>query len=75
MKKLTLAQIIESEKENRYEGGSFGIDACKDSIRFSIEHLHENLYSLLEEYVERANSDPFFNKAMVLACWEMINEQ
>ena len=70
----TLEQIIEREKANRTEGGQFGITACKESIQFYLEH-GSNLEDLLEEYVERANEDPFFNKAMILACWEMLEEK
>ena len=66
MKKMTLEQIIEREREKRHESGSFGIKACKDSIKFEIEHFGENLYKLLEEYVTRANEDIFFNRAMGL---------
>lgn len=75
MKKRTLEEIIAREKEIRVEGGTFGIAACKESIEFSVEYLHKSLFELLNEYYERANTDAFFNKAMVLACWEMINEQ
>lgn len=32
-----------------------------------------SLFVLLEEYVIRANTEVFFNDAMVLACWELIN--
>ena len=71
---MTLEQIIERERERRTEGGQFGIDACKDSIRFYLEH-GQSLEEQLDEYVERANKDVFFNKHMVLACWEMIEEQ
>ena len=75
MTKRTLEEIIAREKEVRTEGGMFGIAACKESIEFSVEYLHKNLFELLGEYYERANTDVFFNKAMVLACWELINEQ
>lgn len=71
----TLKQIIESEKKNRIEKGAFGIQECKEAIRFEIKHTNKSLYQLLEKYVKRANEDMFFNKQMVLACWEMINEQ
>lgn len=74
-KKMTLEQIINKEKRNRVEDGQFGVKACKESIKFNVEFFNENLYNLLEEYVQRANNDPFFNKAMVLACWELINEK
>lgn len=72
---MTLEQILEKEKAKRYEGGMFGIAACKESIKFDVEFDKKSLYQLLEEYVKRANEDVFFNKGMILACWELINEQ
>lgn len=70
---MTLKQIIEKEEARRTENGDYGIKACKESIEFHVKYEHKSLYELLEEYVKRANEDIFFNKAMVLACWEMIN--
>lgn len=70
---MTLQQIIENEQKHRHEDGAFGIAACKRSIKF-YQELGEGLYQQLEGYVKRANEDIFFNKAMVLACWELINE-
>ena len=75
MKKVTLETIIEKEKAHRCENGSFGIKACKECIEMEIKYFGKNLYQLLGEYVERANSDVFFNRRMILACWELINEQ
>lgn len=75
MKKVTLETIIKIEKDNRCEGGSFGINACKECIEMEVGLFGKNLYQLLGEYVERANNDMFFNRRMVLACWELINEQ
>lgn len=75
MKHYTLEQIIEAEKANRVEGGSFGIIACKEEILFSMKYSKKTLYQILEEYMESANNDIFFNKRMVLACWELINER
>lgn len=75
MEKVTLEQILEKEKAHRHESGSFGIAACKESIKFDVEFFKSDLYQLLKEYVKRANEDIFFNRAMVLACWELINEQ
>lgn len=72
--KKTLEELIMTEKERRTEGGIFGIQACKESILFDVEFFHKDLYILLKEYVDRANNDILFNKAMVLACWELINE-
>ncbi len=75
MKKRTLEQIIAEEKEHRFEGGQFGINACKESIKGRLSWDNKSLFEMLEEYVKRANEDAFFNRAMVLACWELINEQ
>jgi hypothetical protein len=75
MKKVTLEQIIEKEKQHRHEGGRFGIAACKESIKFDIKTKKCSLYELLEEYVKCSNEIEFFNRAMVLACWELINEE
>ena len=77
-KKKTLQEILEYENEHRHEGGDFGIKACKESINsaLTIDHKYggtKTLYNLLEEYVQRANEEIFFNNAMVLACWELIN--
>lgn len=72
--KKTLEELIASEREHRTENGAFGIIECKKSIAWWLEYGDKTLYQLLEEYVERANNDIFFNKRMVLACWEMINE-
>ncbi len=70
---MTLEQIIAHEQEKRHEDGMFGIEECKDSIRFQKEVIGTSYFAQLEAYVDRANRDRFFNKAMVLACWELIN--
>lgn len=76
---MTLEEIIESERKTRREDGMYGIKACKESIKERIEiakkyAIHSfTLYDLLAQYVEKANTEPLFNKAMVLACWELIN--
>ena len=75
MKNLTLEQIIEKEKAHRCEGGMFGIKACKEHILFDVKLRKCSLYEMLEKYVKLANEEMFFNRAMVLACWELINEQ
>lgn len=74
----TLEQIIAKEREQRHEDGMFGIKACKESIKWELEmsekyNQGKTLFTILEKYVKRANEDVFFNKAMVLACWELIN--
>lgn len=76
---MSLEQILVKEKKVRCEKGMYGIKACKESIKSELEiskkyGYGKTLYSLLEHYVKRANEDIFFNKTMVLACWELINE-
>ncbi len=74
MKTRTLEQIIEEQRKQRFEGGDFGIAECKKAIVYSKEQNHESYFIQLENFLECANSDIFFNKLMVLACWELINE-
>ena len=73
MKKQTLEQILAHQKENVAVNGRYGLNACKEQIAWVQRVYGTSLYALLEEYVENANKDVFFNKTMVLACWEMIN--
>lgn len=69
----TLEQILKVEQERRHEDGMFGINACKESIKRSVELFGEDYYTQLAKFVKCANEDKFFNSAMVLACWELIN--
>lgn len=82
---MTLEEILAKEKARRHEAGDFGITACKEHIKWEvgfrtkreIAHRELNAYTilfdLLGEYLERAQNDRFFNRAMILACWELIN--
>mgnify|MGYP003318059975 CR=1 FL=1 len=84
---ITLEQIIAQERAYAKKNGEYGLDACKESVLSTIKTnklLNErsgkqtyttSLYELLESYVNRANTDVFFNRTMVLACWELINKQ
>lgn len=75
---MTLEQIIKAEELNtkKYKDhGIYGIEECKKAIAWEIENEKTDLYVLLKEYVARANEDIFFNRRMVLACWQMINEE
>ena len=71
----TLEEILKKEKETRREEGMFGITACKESILSQMKLDKKSLFQLLEEYYNRAKVDVFFNQAMILACWELINEK
>ena len=72
---MTLEEIIKREKKSRCENGAFGITECKKAIKFDQRVLHKSLFQQLEDFCKRANEDVFFNRAMILACWELINEQ
>ena len=72
---MTLEEILEKERARRCDDGPFGIKACKERIKSEISYFGVSLYDLLGEYVRRTNADKFFNAAMVLACWELINER
>lgn len=79
MEKKNLEQILAYEKEHRCEEGPFGIKACKECIKSELEldkklGINSSLFNYLEGCMKRAN-DPFYNKAMILACWELINEK
>lgn len=83
---ITLQEILEKENKTRKEDGKFGIKDCKQSIvdYINTNKYYNNLYdtdkfetdlnNLLDYYVKLANHDTYFNQTMVLACYELINE-
>ena len=75
MKKQTLEQIIIKERKSRHEKGAFGIIECKKEIQRAMKYYNKSLFQLLEEYLEEANTSAMFNRAMILACWELINNE
>lgn len=52
----------------------YGLEACLDSVTFSVEELHENVYEMLGRYVIRAEVDRFFNPMMIEACKKYIKD-
>ena len=75
---MKIEEIIKREKEIRNEFGDFGISECKIAILRELRFKQENdesfdLFDLLRTFARRAEDDIFFNRAMVLACWELIN--
>ena len=67
--------IVNQESSRRQENGEFGINACKESIKFARDVMKKSYWSQLVEFIDKANNDIFFNRAMVLACWELIGEE
>lgn len=70
---MTLEKIIEKEKARRREDGRYGIAACKEAIEFEHQRENSSYFTLLEKYYNRRVTDVYFNRRMVLACWELIN--
>lgn len=74
----TLEEIIKQEKKQRHESGEYGIKACKESIEIALRLNNtlggsKDLFDILRDTVKKTNEDSFYNSAMVLACWELIN--
>ena len=63
---------IYTEKE--IERNPFGVVACMESIKWHIETLKEDPNEMLKEYRERAEKDVFFNKTMIDAVRQYIEE-
>lgn len=48
----------------------FGIEACLESVKFSVEFLHKNPFEELGRSIIRAEQDIFFNRTMIEA-WKI----
>lgn len=72
---MTLEKMIEKEKACRREDGRYGIAACKAAIKFEHQREKCSYFTLLERYYNRRVTDVFFNRRMVLACWELLNDE
>lgn len=53
----------------------FSLEACIESVEFSVEVLHENPFEQLGRAVIRAEHDTLFNKTMVDAWKKYIKEK
>lgn len=56
------------------EKNIFGIEACMESVKFSVEFLHQNPFEELGRAIIRAEQDVFFNKTMIEAWKQYIKE-
>lgn len=48
----------------------FSLNACMESVEFSVEILHDNPFEELGRAIIRAEQDVFFNKTMIEA-WKL----
>lgn len=52
----------------------YSLKACRESVEFDINFLHEDPIRLLGEFTLRATQDIFFNKTMITALMQYIEE-
>lgn len=71
---IKIQKRLKREQGKSYLVGEYGLIACKESIKSTLAYRSgATLFTLLEEYLKRANEEWMFNNRMVLACWELIN--
>ena len=71
----TLEEIIRDESTKARCLNGYKLDAFKSTVLDHMQHYHKTLPQLLEEYVARANKDIFFERGMVYACWQLIQDK
>lgn len=54
--------------------GAFGLESCKESIRWQMENFNKTLEQVYFELIERGLTDIFFNTYMIVACEQMLKE-
>ena len=52
----------------------YSINACRESVQMWVEVFHKDPIRLLGEYTLRAKQDVLFNKTMITALEEYIDE-
>lgn len=57
----------EDHRQNEIKLNPFGIEACKESIKFNIEILGEDPNEMMRKFLKREKEDMFFNKNMTIA--------
>lgn len=62
-------------EEIEIERNPFGFVACMKSVTFDIETLNRDPFEMLAEFEQRAKEDIFFNKTMVEAVKQYIEEK
>ena len=59
---------------NSEERNPFGMEACMESVEFSVEYLHQNPFEELGRCMIRAEQDVLFNTRMIVAWKRYIKE-
>lgn len=70
-----LVKILQDERKSAYRGGMYGIDACKESIKFQMKLFHKNLDQMYIELIGRGLTERLFNTYMIVACEELMEEE
>lgn len=69
-----LKEIRKARIKGKYETGTFGFKACKESIKWDVKFLHKTLETIYVELINRAFTEIGFNTFMIVACEELMNE-
>ena len=75
---MTLKEIINEQNENRIEKGPFGIEQLKSNCLEELNVYDVSLEDQLVFYINLVNEAKrtnVYNKRLVLACYELIEEQ
>ena len=67
-----LDEIRVKSRNGKLQEGTFGIKACKESIKWVEIYCKESLGKQYVELVRKALIDPFFNLNMIVACEELL---
>lgn len=74
-----LENVLKEERKQVAKGklidGAFGINACKESIKWKVEYCKQTLEEVYVELIKRALTEFGFNTLMIVACELMIEEQ
>lgn len=65
----------EEMREYNKATNPFGMEACMDSVAFHVETLEEDPFDLLADFEQRAEEDVYFNKTMIDAVKQYIEEK
>lgn len=70
-----LSELVEKARNENQRSGQFGIDACRESIEWSMDFEKKSAKELYPTFISRAICDVFFNVNMIIACEELIKEE
>ena len=69
-----LEETLKRDRLNALKKGKYGLNACKDSIKWELKSSNKTLDEIYVELVAQALTDAFFNTNMIVACEQMMEE-